>query len=326
MTGWSASTAPGRATYASPNALSAYRRIGVAGDLVGAELAELTRGGRGRPGGRARRSPPASPPPSPAGSPTRWTSRAPTATMLRPRAAAAGARRRGRRAGAGPRRHRRPPPRPGAADQGRDDPGDPPPGEEQPADRRRAAAAAGPPDDRAGRPRRAGGVGAPGRLDRGRARDAGRQPGGRRRRRRRAGPGAADARRPDLRRPGRPHPAHRRRSASCRPPRRPRWSWRSPSCCTTPPIHDAAGGPGARGRVGAPVGSGRATAHRVRARRAPRGARRPGGRAAASLRRGRLDHRRPPDHRGAGRRHRRAVGAVPAAAARADPTGGPPHR
>ena len=33
----------GRATYASPNALSAYRRIGVAGDVVGACLADLTR-------------------------------------------------------------------------------------------------------------------------------------------------------------------------------------------------------------------------------------------------------------------------------------------
>src|SRR5215212_1472742 len=34
----------GRATYASPNALSAYRRLGVSGDVVGADLAELTRG------------------------------------------------------------------------------------------------------------------------------------------------------------------------------------------------------------------------------------------------------------------------------------------
>jgi two-component sensor histidine kinase len=34
----------GRVTYASPNALSAYRRIGVDRDLVGAELAELSRG------------------------------------------------------------------------------------------------------------------------------------------------------------------------------------------------------------------------------------------------------------------------------------------
>jgi two-component sensor histidine kinase len=33
----------GRTTYASPNALSAFRRIGVAGDLVGRDLAELTR-------------------------------------------------------------------------------------------------------------------------------------------------------------------------------------------------------------------------------------------------------------------------------------------
>src|SRR5919202_2743436 len=34
----------GRAGYASPNALSAYRRMGLTGDLVGADLAELTRG------------------------------------------------------------------------------------------------------------------------------------------------------------------------------------------------------------------------------------------------------------------------------------------
>src|SRR5919112_6339396 len=33
----------GRTTYASPNALSAYRRIGVPGDVVGADLVELTR-------------------------------------------------------------------------------------------------------------------------------------------------------------------------------------------------------------------------------------------------------------------------------------------
>src|SRR5215203_832216 len=33
----------GRATYASPNALSAYRRIGVSGNVVGADLAELSR-------------------------------------------------------------------------------------------------------------------------------------------------------------------------------------------------------------------------------------------------------------------------------------------
>src|SRR4051794_2529406 len=33
----------GRATYASPNALSAYRRMGLIGDLVGADLADVTR-------------------------------------------------------------------------------------------------------------------------------------------------------------------------------------------------------------------------------------------------------------------------------------------
>jgi two-component sensor histidine kinase len=35
--------ARGRAVYASPNAVSAYRRMGVAGDLVGADVAEVTR-------------------------------------------------------------------------------------------------------------------------------------------------------------------------------------------------------------------------------------------------------------------------------------------
>jgi two-component sensor histidine kinase len=34
----------GRAVYASPNALSAYRRMGLGGDVVGSELAEVTRG------------------------------------------------------------------------------------------------------------------------------------------------------------------------------------------------------------------------------------------------------------------------------------------
>ena len=36
--------ADGRVTYASPNALSAYRRLGVTGDVLAAELAPLTRG------------------------------------------------------------------------------------------------------------------------------------------------------------------------------------------------------------------------------------------------------------------------------------------
>ena len=69
--------ASGRAVYASPNALSAYRRMGVTGDLVGADLAALTRStaadrvaarGRRRAGSRAAVAG--------AGSPTPWTSRA----------------------------------------------------------------------------------------------------------------------------------------------------------------------------------------------------------------------------------------------------------
>src|SRR4051794_22745874 len=44
----------GRATYASPNALSAYRRMGLLGDLLGADLVEVTRGASGdRVGGGA---------------------------------------------------------------------------------------------------------------------------------------------------------------------------------------------------------------------------------------------------------------------------------
>ena len=42
VTACSAWTAPGRVTYASPNALSAYRRLGLATDLVGAELGRTT--------------------------------------------------------------------------------------------------------------------------------------------------------------------------------------------------------------------------------------------------------------------------------------------
>ena len=187
----------GRVTYASPNALSAYRRIGVAGDLVGAELAALTRGASAdRVAGEAVA----------AGIAAAVAGRFPDPMDVEgrvrhdagPGPAAAGAGWGGRGARAGPGRDRRPAPRPGAAHEGRHHPGDPPPGEEQPADGGGAAAAAGAADDRAGRPRRAGGVGAAGRLDRGRARDAGRQPGGRRRRGRRAGPGPADARRPHL--------------------------------------------------------------------------------------------------------------------------------
>src|SRR4051794_4808290 len=229
----------GRVAYASPNALSAYRRLGIANDLAGADLVEVTRtatvdrvaaeavaagiaaavAGRfpdpmdveGASATMLVRALPLRPPGAEAGAP--GVVRGGTHVRRRGRGRAAkdapAPRRRGGGAGAGPRRHRRPPAGPGAADQGRDHPRDPPPGEEQPADRRRAAPAAGAADDRARCPGGPGGVGPPGRLDRRRARDAGRQPGGRRRRRRRPRPGAAHARRPHVDRAGCAHQASR---------------------------------------------------------------------------------------------------------------------
>ena len=144
--------AGGKVTYASPNAQSAYRRLGLH-----------------RPPGRrgAGRAVPAGWPPTRWRAPTRSTGilaalrgeapprqeiEARGATVLHPRPAADAGRGADRRAGAGPRRHRGSPPGPGADDQGRHHPGDPPPGEEQPADRRRAAAPAGPPGRRSRRP------------------------------------------------------------------------------------------------------------------------------------------------------------------------------
>ena len=48
--------AAGRVTYASPNALSVYRRLGLSADLTGLDLAETTRcAGAGRGAGRTRR-------------------------------------------------------------------------------------------------------------------------------------------------------------------------------------------------------------------------------------------------------------------------------
>ena len=137
----------GRVIYASPNALSAYRRIGVPGDLVGADFFAVTAAAAAdRVAGEAAAAGSAAA--LDGRSPTRWTSR-PTAHDLPAGAAAAAAGRTAGRARPGPRRHRRAAPRSGAADQGRDHPRDPPPREEQPADRGRAAAAAGPSDDRA---------------------------------------------------------------------------------------------------------------------------------------------------------------------------------
>ena len=188
-TGSSGSTSTGGVVFASPNAISAYHRMGLTAELEGHNLVTVTRplisrpvrgAGTGQPrprlagrrvqhadGGRRRRS-----------------------GRAAAHAAAGGARRGRRRGGADPRRHRGQAPRPRAAVQGRDDPRDPPPGEEQPADRRRAAAAAGPAHQQRRGPRGADRVGAAGVVDRAGARravDVGRR-GGQPRRGRRPDP------------------------------------------------------------------------------------------------------------------------------------------
>ena len=166
--------AAGRVVYASPNALSVYRRLGLSGDLAGLSCAELdpragaaaapSRRGDAQRGARRPRAP-------------RHRDRHRRGVADRPLDPAAT---RGDHIGGadpGARRHRPAPPRPRAGHQGRDHPRDPPPGEEQPADRRRAAAAAGAPDRHRDGQAGARGGGTPGRVDRDRARDA--QPGGR---------------------------------------------------------------------------------------------------------------------------------------------------
>ncbi len=184
----------GTIIYASPNSLSAFSRLGISGPVVGEPLHDLTshrrrrpvRRQRSGPGGRGcdRRRP--------AG---QHRGRGRGSDRAVPRHPAASARRDAGRAAVDAGRHRVAPPGSADHEQGRDDPRDPSPGEEQPADRRGAAAPAGPPGRRARGARRAGGVDAPGELDRAGARDAvglGRR-GGRLRRGRR--PAAGHARR-----------------------------------------------------------------------------------------------------------------------------------
>ncbi len=165
----SGSTSTVSSPIASPNALSAYHRMGLTARAGGPQpgrhhpAADL-RPVRGAGAGRAR-----------ARLAGRRVEHADGGRRRRRRGAAAhaaagGARRRCRGGGADPGRHRGEAPRPRAAVQGRDHPRDPPPGEEQPADRRRAAAAAGPPHQQRGGPRGADGVGAPGGVDRAGAR------------------------------------------------------------------------------------------------------------------------------------------------------------
>ena len=142
VTAWSASTPTGRVIFASPNALSAYRRLGLTGDLMGAHL-----GGARPPTSSGEEGPLDEPvaaaleghaPRSGSSRPRTPWSRCGRSRCCRP-AQRSGAivlvrdvtelRRRDR----------------AAAEQGRDHPRDPPPGQEQPADRGGAAAAAGAP-------------------------------------------------------------------------------------------------------------------------------------------------------------------------------------
>ena len=126
----------GITTFASPNALSAFNRMGFDDELEGESLAEVTT--RLLSGKLVVDE----------SLPLVVTGRAPWRTDIEARGVtvvAAGdpdpqSRRAHRRDRAVPRRHRAPPPGAGAHHQGRDDPRDPPPGEEQPADGGVAAA------------------------------------------------------------------------------------------------------------------------------------------------------------------------------------------
>ena len=158
----------GKVTYASPNALSAYRRLGLTADLVGAELGPLTAKlcTTSAPrddslmltaSGRARME-------------TELEGNG-SVVQLRTIPLVVDGDQSGR-AGPGPRRHRAAPPGARAHHEGRHDPGNPPSGQEQPADRGRAAAAAGAQAIGTGGARRAGGSRPQGRLHRHRPRNA----------------------------------------------------------------------------------------------------------------------------------------------------------
>ena len=211
--------ADGIVQYASPNALSAYHRLGLAADLVGHHLGRTT----------AELAPSRGPVDEAlAKVASGWAPREFEieandgviqfrAIPLKPK---------GTRIGSLvllPRRHRTAPPRTRVDHQGRHHPGDPPPGEEQPPDGGRPAPPPGPAHRVRPGPRGAGGGGAPGRLDRDRARDAVPEPGragGVRRDRR---PGAGDGR-GDLAGQGRPAGAPAA-SASWTPRSPPRCRW-----------------------------------------------------------------------------------------------------
>ncbi len=141
----------GHVVYASPNALSAHRRLGIGGDLLGQHLGRTLSALVAEPG--ALDEPRASAALAGAlryGEPRESEVEAEGAVVPAPGDAPGDRRGAPRGPGAGPRRHRAAPARPAADGQGRDHPRDPPPGEEQPADGRGAAAPAGTADDRPG--------------------------------------------------------------------------------------------------------------------------------------------------------------------------------
>ena len=225
--------AHGLVAYASPNALSAYHRMGHASDLVGLSLAAATRALVARPvrrrrdrrphRGRARRAALA----ADGGRGPRGAS-----CSCGPCRCGRGATRRARWCSSATSPTCAAATRP-CCQQGRDDPGDPPPREEQPADGRRPAAPAGPAHGDPGGPPGARGERPAGQLDRVGARVA----------LRRRSPSSSTStswstrccrRSATAPRPSRgPRCAARAASAPCRP-RWPRRScWCSPSWCTT---------------------------------------------------------------------------------------------
>ncbi len=161
----------GVVAFASPNALSAYHRMGLTAELEGQNLVAVTRPLISDPfeaqelADHVRDS-------LVGGSSMRMEVDAGGAAVLLRTLPLVVRRQGGGRCRADPRRHRGQAARPRAAVQGRHHPRDPPPGEEQPADRRGAAAAAGSAHQQRRGPRGAHRVCAPGVVDRAGARRA----------------------------------------------------------------------------------------------------------------------------------------------------------
>ena len=154
----------GVVSYASPNALSAYHRMGLTSELEGHNLIAVTRPLISDPF-EARELAEHVQDSLAGGDGMRIEVDAGGATVLLrtlPLVVHGSSRCRG----ADSRHHRSQTPRPRPDIQGRHDPGNPPPGEEQPSDRCGAAAPAGPPDDQRRGTGGAHRVGAAGVVDR----------------------------------------------------------------------------------------------------------------------------------------------------------------